>query len=332
MKIDVFSHVTPQKYKEALYKVIPDGSPPQMLIESVPTLFDMNHRFRIMDKFEGLKQVITLGLPPVEGIADPKTAADLARIANDEMAELVQKHPDRFVAAAACLPMNNMDAALKEADRAINELNFKGVQINTPINDKPLDLPEFMPLYEKMSQHDLPIWIHPVRTPDYADYRTEEMSQYMISAVLGWPYETSVLMTRLVLSGVLEKYPNLKIITHHCGAMIPFLEQRIECSYDMYQMLFGKDALAHLSKTPLEYFKMFYYDTAINGSTPGLMCGHAFCGTDHMLFGTDLPFDNELGERFTRQTIEAVEKMAIEDSDKKNIFEDNVRRLLDLPS
>jgi aminocarboxymuconate-semialdehyde decarboxylase len=114
--------------------------------------------------------------------------------------------------------------------------------------------------------------------------------------------------------------------------MIPFLEQRIECSYDMYQMLFGKDALAHLSKRPLEYFKMFYYDTAINGSSPGLMCGHAFCGTDHMLFGTDLPFDSELGERFTRQTIEAVEQMTIDDSDKKEIFEDNVKRLLDLPS
>lgn len=331
MKIDVFNHVIPQKYKEALYKAIPEGSPSQMLIESVPTLFDMDHRFRIMDKFEDLRQVITLGLPPIEGIADPKTAADLTRIANDEMAELVLKHPDRFVAAAACLPMNNMDAALKEADRAINELNFKGVQINTPINDKPLDLPEFLPLYEKMSQHNLPIWIHPVRTPDYADYRTEEMSQYMISAVLGWPYETSVMMTRLVLSGVLEKYPNLKIITHHCGAMIPYLEQRIECSYDMYQMLFGEDALAHLSKTPLEYFKMFYYDTAINGSPPGLMCGHAFCGTDHMLFGTDLPFDNELGERFTRQTIEAIEQMAIDDSQKKKIFENNVRRLLNLP-
>jgi len=331
MKIDVFCHVVPQKYKEALYKAIPEGSPPQMLIESVPTLFDMDRRFRIMDKFDGLRQVITLGLPPIEGIADPETAADLARIANDEMAELVLKHPDRFVAAAACLPMNNMDAALKEADRAINELKFKGVQINTPINDKPLDLPEFLPLYEKMSQHNLPIWVHPVRTPDYADYRTEEMSQYMISAVLGWPYETSTMMTRLVLSGVLEKFPNLKIITHHCGAMIPYLEQRIECSYDMFQTLFGKDALAHLSKRPLDYFKMFYYDTAINGSPPGLMCGHAFCGTDHMLFGTDLPFDNELGERFTRQTIEAIEQMDIDDSQRKKIFEGNIRRLLNLP-
>lgn len=188
---------------------------------------DMNHRFRIMDKFEGLKQVITLGVPAIEDIADPKNAVDLARIANDEMAQLVNKHPDRFVAAAACLPMNNMDAALKEADRAINDLGFKGVQTGTPINNKPLDSGEFMPLFEKMAQYDLPIWIHPGRPVTYADYKTEEVSKYMIFLLFGWPYETTVAMTRLVFSGVLERYPNLKFITHHCGAMVPYLHQRL---------------------------------------------------------------------------------------------------------
>jgi len=331
MKIDAFSHVIPPKYKDVLYRAIPENSPAKMLIESVPTLFDMDHRFRIMDKFEGLKQVITLGLPPVELIADPKKASDLAMIANDAMAELVLNHPDRFVAAAACLPMNNMDAALKEVDRAINELNFGGVQISTPINDKPLDSDEFMPLYEKMSQHDLPIWIHPVRSPDYADYRTENMSQYTLNAVFGWPYETTIAMARLVLSGVLEKLPNLKIITHHCGAMVPFLEQRIECSYDMYKMLYGEDVLSNITKPPLEYLKMFYFDTAINGSTPGLMCGHAFCGADHMLFATDMPFDNELGERFTRQTIEAIEQMDIDNTDKSKIFDQNISKMIRIP-
>jgi predicted TIM-barrel fold metal-dependent hydrolase len=330
MKIDVFNHVIPQKYKDALYKVLPESSPSKMIIDSFPALSDMDTRFRVMDKFEDLRQVITLGLPPVEEVADPKKALDLAQIANDEMAELVLKHPDRFVAAAACLPMNNMDAALQEADRAINELNFKGVQIGTPINDKPLDLPEFMPLYEKMSQHDLPIWIHPVRSPGYPDYKTEKMSEYTIFAVFGWPYETTVAMARLVLSGVLEKYPNVKFITHHCSGMIPFLEQRIACSYETYKMRFGGDALGGITKDPIEYFKMFYYDTAINGSTPALMCAHAFCGTDHMLFGTDMPLDSQLGEQFTSQTIESIERMDIDDSDKKKIFEDNIRNLLGL--
>lgn len=331
MKIDVFTHVVPQKYKEVLYEILPPGFPIRKIIESIPTLFDLEHRFRIMDKFEDLRQVITLGLPPVEEIADPEKAAELARIANDEMAELVARHPDRFVAAAACLPMNNMDAALEEVDRAINDLNFRGVQIGTPINDKPLDSPEFMPLYEKMAQHDLPIWIHPGRPGFYSDYKTEDMSKYSIFIVFGWPYETTVAMARLVFSGVFEKHPDLKIITHHCGAMVPYLQQRIECSYDNARILQKDNFEEKLTRPPLDYFKMFYYDTAINGNTPGLMCAQAFCGTEHMLFATDVPFDNEYGERFTRQTIEAVEQMGIEESEKKKIFEDNARSLLRLP-
>jgi len=291
----------------------------------------MDHRFRIMDKFQDLKQVITLGIPPVEEIADPQKALDLARIANDEMAELVNRHPDRFVAAAATLPMNNMDAALEEVDRAINDLDFRGVQIGTPINDKPLDAPEFMPLFEKMAQYDLPIWVHPVRPGNYPDYKTEALSNYMIFLLFGWPYETTAAMTRLVFNGILERFPNLKMITHHCGAMVPFLQQRIECVYDNARLRQRETFEEGLTKPPIEYFKMFYFDTAINGNTPGLMCGHAFCGADHMVFATDMPYDDELGERFTRQTIEAVEQMDIEGSEKKMIFEDNIIRLLRLP-
>ena len=131
----------------------------------------------------------------------------------------------------------------------------------------------------------------------------------MIFSNLGWPYETATFMTRMVFSGILEKFPNLKIITHHCGGMIPFLERRMEGSYDHAVILRGAKYTKDLSKPHMDYFKMFYYDTAINGNAPGLMCAHAFCGTDHMLFATDVPFDNEYGERFTRQTIEAVDQI-----------------------
>ncbi|MFC2073109.1 amidohydrolase family protein, partial [Chloroflexota bacterium] len=239
MKIDMFCHILPAKYKEAFYKITPDNFYLKNVIESLPTLFDLEHRFRIMDKYEDLRHVLTLSLPPIEYIADGQKAIELAKLANDGMAELVLKYPDRFVAAAASLPMNNMDAALVELDRAIKDLNLKGVQLFTPMNDKPLDLPEFMPLYEKMSQYDLPIWVHPTRTADYTDYKTENRSRYMIFSNLGWPYETASFVTRLVFSGVLEKYPNLKIITHHCGGMIPFLEQRIVGSYDHADLLRG---------------------------------------------------------------------------------------------
>jgi predicted TIM-barrel fold metal-dependent hydrolase len=332
VKIDIFPHILPIKYKEALYRVAPPGFYIQNVIDSLPTLFNLDHRFQIMDKYEGLMQVLTLSAPPVEMIADSEKAADLARLANDEMAELVVKHPSRFAAAVGCLPMNNMEAALKEVDRVINDLKFRGVQLYTPINGKPLDSPEFVPLYEKMSQHDLPIWIHPQRAADYADYETEKRSRHMIFHIFGWPYETAAAMTRLVFSGTLERYPNLKFITHHCGGMVPYLEQRMIGAYDHAEMLRGAKYKQGLSKAPIDYFKMFYYDTALYGSTAALMCGYAFCGADHMLFATDMPYDSELGDRYIRQTIRSIEEMDIGESEKKKIFQDNARSLLRLPA
>ncbi len=331
MKIDAFPHILPLKYKEALFKAAPTGFYLKDVIESLPTLFNLDHRLRIMDKFEGLMQILTLAAPPVEHLFDPATAADLSRLANDEMAELVMKYPDRFPAAIACLPMNDMDAALKETDRAIRDLKFRGVQIFTPINDKPLDSAEFWPLYEKMAAYSLPILIHPERTVDYPDYRTEQRSRFMIFSNFGWPYETTVAMTRLVFSGVLEKYPNLKILTHHCGGMVPYLEERIIGSYDHAEMLRGARYKQNLTRQPIDYFRMFYNDTAIYGNTAGLMCGYAFCGADHLIFGTDFPYDSQFGERYTRQTIDAINNMPIPDGEKKMVFEDNARRIFKLP-
>jgi uncharacterized protein len=332
VKIDVYTHITPISYKELLFKSTKPGFYMQNVIESLPTMFDLEQRFRLMDKFPGLMQVLSLSGPPVEEIGDPGKAVDLARLANDSMAELVFKHPDRFAAAVACLPMNNMDAALAEADRAINDLSCRGVQINTPMNDRPLDGPEFMPLYEKMNEVNLPIWLHPTRSSDIPDYRSEDHSKYMISHTLGWPYETGAAMTRLVFSGILEKFPELKIITHHAGGVVPYFEQRITGAYDYVEFVMHKAKYkTRLRRSPIEYFKMFYADTAVYGNAPALMCAHAFFGTDRLLFGTDMPFDNQFGERYTRQTIEAVEQMAIDPSEKKQIFEDNARKLLRLP-
>lgn len=331
MKIDIFPHILPLKYKETLYKVVPPGFHLQDVTDATPTLFDLDHRFRLMDKYQGLQHVLTLAAPPVEMVADARAAAELARLGNDGMAELVLKYPERFPAAVASLPMNDMDAALREADRAIKELKFKGVQIYTPTNGKALDSPELMPLYDKMAEYDLPIWIHPERDVNVADYPGENRSRYMIFHIFGWPYETAAAMTRLVFSGVLERHPNLKFITHHCGGGVPYFEQRIIGAYDHAVILRGAKYKQGLSKEPIDYFKMFYNDTAIYGNPAGLMCGYAFCGADHLLFGTDFPYDSELGDRYTRQTIEAVEKMKISNKEKKMIFEDNARRILRLP-
>lgn len=328
--IDIFPHIITPKYKDEMYRVTGSSYRLQDVVETVPSMFELDQRLRIMDGYEGLQQILTLSMPPIEEFAPPDKAVDLARLANDEMAELVAKYPDRFPGAVAALPMNNMDAALKEVDRAIKDLKMVGIQIVSPVNDKPLDLPEFMPLYEKMAKYDLPIWIHPTRSVNFADYKTEQRSKYMLFSNFGWPYETAVAMTRLVFAGVLEKWPNLKFITHHAGGMVPFFEQRIVGAYDHAMLKRGAKYNSRNSQPPITYFKKFYADTAVYGSTPALMCAQAFFGTEHMLFGTDMPYDSENGARYTRQTIQSVKDMAVSEEDKEKIFSGNAIRLLRL--
>jgi len=329
VKIDVFPHIIPPKYKEALYKKVPEGFFGKAWIEAMPTLTDLEARFRVMDHFGDMVQVLTLGNPPVEKVVGPKEALELSRIANDEMAELVAKYPDRFVAAVACVPMNDIDAALKEIDRAIVDLRFRGIQLHNPIGDKPMDAPEFWPIYEKMAEYDLPIWVHSQRNINVPDYPGEEGSKYIVWSLFGWPYETSLYMTRLIFSGVFDKYPNLKVITHHAGGMVPYFAGRIAGFYDANEMLLGFKT--GLKGRPLDYYRRFYNDTAIYKNTPALMCCHAFFGAEHMLFGTDMPYDSQLGLRQVREVIESVEGMEISDAEKKLIFEDNARKLLRLP-
>jgi len=292
MKIDIFPHITPKKFLDALEKQTSSRFPLRDVITAASSLTDLEARFRIMDKYPDLVHVLTVSSPPLEVIAGPKEAVELARLANDEVAELVTKYPDRFVAGTALLPMNDIDAALEETDRAINELRFRGVQIFSNINGKPLDSPEFMPLYERMAHYNLPIWIHPRREPAFADYQTENRSRYAIFSVFGWPYETTVAMARLVFSGVLEKYPELKFITHHAGAMVPYLAQRIVGAYDFDESRVKVKFMRSLRQPPIEYFRMFYNDTALYGNTPALMCAHAFFGAERLLFGTDMPYDS----------------------------------------
>src|SRR5205807_5423202 len=118
-------------------------------------------RFEIMDRHEGYAQVLTLAAPPLENVAAPDLSPDLARLANDEMVKLVERYPDRFPGFVASLPMNNPDAAMREIDRAINDLGATGVQVFTNVNGQPLDRPEYLQLFEKMAPIDLPIWMHP---------------------------------------------------------------------------------------------------------------------------------------------------------------------------
>ena len=341
-KIDAFCHILPVKYIQALSKKS-QGSRPVYLIGKYgmapqPTMVDVEARLRMMDRHDGYVQILNTSLPPVEDLAGPKDAVELAKIANDSMAELVYKYPDRFIAATACLPLNDMDAAMKELDRAIKDLKFRGIQITTTIMDKPLDSPEFQPLFEKMNAYGLPIQMHPrtmlggTRFLDEANV-PKDIIGFWAQTPYNWPFETTIAMGRLVFSGTFEKYPNLKILAHHLGGFVPYHIERTTYFMQGSEMRFGVDMMpkGNFMKHWADYYKMFYNDTACYGATRTLMCGYDFFGADHMLFGTDLPFDSTGGTRLIRDTIRSVDEMDISDGDRKKIFEDNARRLFRLP-
>jgi aminocarboxymuconate-semialdehyde decarboxylase len=336
MKIDVFPHILPRVYLDRMLAIAPPGLALQKRMSGIPVLVDLEQRLRLMDRYEDYVQVLTLANPPLEIVGGPDVTPDLARLANDAMADVVERHPDRFPAFVASLPMNNPDAALSEIDRAIDDLGATGVQIFTNVAGLPLDRPEFRPLFARMAERRLPIWLHPARPAGVADYRGEPRSKFDLWWAFGWPYETSVAMGRLVFSGLFDRHPDLAIITHHLGAMIPFCAGRVGGGLD--QLGSRSDdpedaaALGRLHKRPIDYFRMFYGDTALFGAWHAMESGLAFFGADHVLFGTDMPFDPEKGPGFIRDTIAAMERMRATPEDKALIYEGNARRLLRLRS
>jgi aminocarboxymuconate-semialdehyde decarboxylase len=303
-------------------------------VRSVPVIVDLEKRFRVMDQFEDYVQVICLPNPPLEVLGSPDVTSKLAQIANDGMAEYVAKYPDRFPGFIASLSLSNPDAALIELERAIKDLKAVGVQFFSNANGAPLDLPEFEPLFAKMADFDLPIWIHPARAANFPDYLTEKKSKYEIWWTFGWPYETSVAMSRIVFAGYFDKYPNLKIITHHLGGMIPYFEGRVGPGWDQLGSRTSDEdytvILKQLKKRPLDYFKMFYADSAVFGSVAATKCGLEFFGADNVLFASDSPFDPEKGPGYIRETIKVIAELPISDTDRQKIFEGNAKKLLKL--
>src|SRR5262249_6425107 len=241
MIIDVFAHLLTPRYLRERNSRAGSGFGTQYAKywSANPGLTDLGIRFKVMDAYPDVRQILTIAGPNIESITPPRDSVECARIANDEMAELVAKHPDRFVTACACLPMNDVDATLREIERAIDQLGFRGIEIFTDINGKPLDAPEFLPIFEKMQAYDLPILLHPRRTNSTPDYATEERSRFLVYTNFGWPFESSAAMARLAFGGGLERCPALKIITHHAGGLIPFFPKRIQLSWDFDVQVMG---------------------------------------------------------------------------------------------
>ena len=327
--IDIYTHIFPDQFFAELSKASPKLGNIGQRLRGIPPLFDLDVRFKAMDKAgAGYQQVISLPNPPLEDIATPDVARHLARVGNDAMAELVNQHKDRFPAFVAAISMLDIDSALQEIDRAVTQLGAKGIQIFTNVAGQPLDKPEYDPVFAAMARHGLPIWLHPARTSDMTDYAGEKKSRYEMWWCFGWPYETSVAMARLVFSGVYDRYPDLNIITHHCGGMIPTYDGRIGPGLEVLGSRTADEdyskVLSSLKRPHLEYFHNFYGDTARFGAQTGLHSGLKFFGAGHVAFSTDAP----LGP--INETIKAVEGLGLSKDDLAKVMSGNAKRLLKL--
>jgi predicted TIM-barrel fold metal-dependent hydrolase len=335
MKIDVFNHFMPKDYFDRLAALIP-GHVVLSAFPKIRALVDVEARLRLIDEFDGMQHVLSLANPPLELVGPPNVTPELARIANDALAGLCAKYPDHFPAFIAALPMNNIDATLAEIDRAIATLGARGVQVFTNVAGKPLSGREFRPIFKRMAEHDLPVWVHPMRGPQFADYASEQASEDEIWFSFGWPYETTACMTRLIYSGLFDELPRLKIITHHMGGMIPYFSGKITLGFrQIFDGTPARNPLAEergLKRPPLDYFKMLYADTALNGARAATRCGHDFFGTQFSLFATDAPFDAEGGRSLIRGTIDAVGALDIGAAERERIYSGNARALLKLPA
>jgi len=326
MKIDVFNHIVTPRYRDARLRVAPRLAEQERLM---PALFDLDARFRAMDLGgDGYVQIVNTANPPVERIAAPEAALELSRVANDEMAELVARHPSRFIGAAACIPMNDVDRALVELDRAVRELGLCAVQIYTDVNGHPLDDSRFAPLFDRIAALDIPMLLHPVRDADRADYPTDTGSRFDTWRIAGWLYDTVAAMMRLVFAGLFDRHPSIKIVTHHLGGFVPYAAERVREGYDkLLKAAHARNEPVALRRHPYEYFHDFYADTITIGSVPALRCGLEFFGVDRVMFATDMPFDTQGGRKYVEVAIQAMNVIDMPLDDKARIFEHNARRV-----
>ncbi|HVN25032.1 MAG TPA: amidohydrolase family protein [Syntrophorhabdales bacterium] len=314
--IDGFAHVMPKAFAEALAQVYPTDELRKLTQHSY--FGDMENRVRVMDKFRLDKQVLTLARPSIFiGIA-PDAVPEMTRQANDAVAAVANQFPDRFIAVGT-LPIPSEDY-LNEFDRCVNELGMAGIQILTNVEGKRLHAPEFRPFFAHANATKTPIWIHPQLVAGWSD-------EFALDKIFGWLYETSITLAQLVFSGIMEDYPDLRIIPHHMGAMVPHNSGRLKGFYEARDLYPGTGFVT-LPREPLEYFRRFYGDTMLCGTVHAFESGYKFFGPEHIIMATDYPFGPKQGEQWIKETLDQIDAIGLPPAEKDLILSGNLLRLI----
>ena len=325
MNIDVHNHFYPKAYMEELgkgggYAKVERDAQGRLLIHYegdynivVGPHIDIEERLKAMDRCGIEMHVLTLTTPSVEREV-PEKGVKLAELANDGFSQVVEKYPERFQAFAA-LPLQVPEAAAEELERAVRELGLRGGTLMTNVDGKPLDLDEFMPVYEKAVELDVPLFLHPT-----SPINSRAMEDYRLVPILGFGVDTSLAVLRLVFSGVLKKLPRLKLIASHLGGVYPYLRGRIEIGFEAYP-----ECKVNIDEPPSTYLKKIWMDSIIYDEDV-LMSTLAYSGAEKIVLGSDHP--HQIGDM--ANAVGRIEGLDISDEDKERILWKNAAELLKL--
>ena len=321
MKIDIHGHFTPQAYYDALETL------PGVTVNHRPggisflyrhglqwlpfndAMFEPGHQLRDMDRKQIDIRVLSLSTPSVY-LFDAVRRIEVCRAMNDMIVDRVRRDPSRF-RAFATLPLPDVEASLVELERIRHAEGIVGITIGSNLGGVALSSPELEPIWQRLNDLKMPVFEHPM-VPVFAD----AMDEFTLPMRVGFFYDTSLAMCRMIYAGVFERFPDFPFIVAHTGACFLDLMERLDSGFLRYP-----DCQKFISKRPSEYAKRLFYDTC-SFFPPLIMMAHQYFGRDRILFGTDYPFID--------QDDTHVRELSLPDSDKALILGANAATLLKL--
>ena len=279
----------------------------------VPGHRDIEVRRQVLDDIGVDKQVISFTAPGTV-VETPERSVSLAQLLNDCMAKIVDEHSSHFTSLAT-LPLNDPDASVKELERTITDLGFKGVMVYSNVNGIALSDRRYWPLYERASDLNAVIYIHPTYPVG-----VEAMTEYWLMPLVGFLFDTTLAAASLVFSGTVERFPGIRWALAHLGGAIPYLAERLDRGYYAFE-----SCREHLSRPPSEFLKNFYYDT-VNFDPNALQLAIDFAGADHILAGSDYP--HQIGS--LEKMVESLNQLDVSEEVRAQILGGNASRLLGL--
>lgn len=276
----------------------------------LPKHTDLDDKLADMDRVGIATTALTINDPGPECFGED--GLKVARMANDFLGEAARAHPSRFF-PLAFLPLQDMEASLKELDRCVNQLGARGILLYSNLNGRFPDEPPFRPLFRRAEEMGLPILLHPANPVTF-----EVTRDYQMTGMLGLMFDTSIALCRIILSGLLEQHPRLKLVCPHVGGTLPYLIGRID-----HQTRVLKRGTENIKKPPSEYLRQVYLDV-VSPLALAVRLGYDMVGPDRLLFGSDHPWvDPAL-------IVETVKSVGLPAEDERKIFRENAKKLFRL--